>query len=656
MKKRKYIWFIVLLVIVAVLATFAIIRWRQIKTRVDVLFTHVDELKDVAGDGLSSESIQSAIEISGELSQAIDDLKMEIEPLLPAIEVFSKMPWAGGYFSNIEPSLDFASNIAKTAVILGRTGMPLIEGDFSNSGSNQMQALYEFFLTSQSSFTTAENYFEKAKVSWGQIDPEYMPEQYKDEISSVDDYLQISSSLFDVLKAIPQLLGSEDHATYLIMIQNKDELRPSGGFITGFGIVQLRAGRILVLEVEDSTTLDYVSEVREPAYPIRELMFANYLVPRDANWSPDFPTAAQETQNVYWLSTGIETDGVFAFDQLFLVSLFDFIGPMTVSEEFGEINAENFEAKMIEYKQQNWEEETIIGRKEFLSILAPELMSAVFKKSEFSDLVELVKIMKDEMEKGHLSIYFNDPNVQKIIESFDLDGSIQPGSGDYIMPVDANVGFGKADQYINRSVEYSVDLSDPTNPESKLVLTYEHTGSQDERCFQGRRLSDYDYRFRNYYFSRCYWDYWRVLLQNGAEIENVQFTEVPEEYFYEGFEWDQTPSIGAGENDTIEVGGLIVVPQSSEQTVQITFKPPENILVEIDEGGLMYSLRVQKENGIDYLPVKVEVITPKGYEPVYLEEGWTYDEDAGILVGEGEIDRTMDFVLYFVESELAADN
>ena len=651
MKKKKYIWLIVLLAIVIILAVIVGIRWRRTKGKINTVLAHVDELRTVTDSGWTKESIQNAIEITGDLSQSIDDLKLEVNPLLPVIGVFGKIPGVGGYFNNVEPILNFASDLAKTAVILGRTGQPVIEKGFSSAETSQLQALYEFFLSNQNNFSTAELCFNEAEANWQDVDPEFIPDRYKDEVSKIDEYMQLSSSLFDVLKVVPQLLGSDKHATYLFMIQNKDELRPTGGFITGFGVLQLRAGRILALEVEDSTILDYVSEVREPAYPIKVLMFANYLVPRDANWSPDFPTSAKETQDVYWLSTNIETDGVIAFDQLFLVDLFEFIGPMTVSDEMGELNAENFESKMIEYKQVNWEEETIEGRKEFLSILAPRLLSEVFKKNQISDLVKLIKVVQEGIQKGHLSIYFNDPKVQEIVESFDLDSAVRPGTGDYIMLVDTNIGFSKADQYIDRSLDYAIDLSIPTEPESKLTVQYQHTGSQDERCFQGRRTSDYDYRFRNYYFSRCYWDYWRILLQDGAVIEDIQYTKVPQEYFYEGLVWDQTPSIGEGENNTVEAGALIVVPQLSEQTIQITFKPPQSIMVETGEGTLAYSLRIQKENGIDYLPVRVEITPPEGYEPVDLEEGWTYDAVAGILVGEGEIDRSIDLVLNFVKSE-----
>lgn len=656
MKKPKHLSLIVFLLIIIVLVIFAIGWGRNTMEKAKSVFAYVDELQALADTGLSPDSIQSAIEISGELSFAIDDLKIEVDPLFPMLRSLGKLPRIGGYFGNVEPLLDFSSNLTKAVVILGRTGEPIIEEGFSKSEMSQLQTVYEFFSSNQLNFAVAENYLQDAQANWRQVDAEFIPERFEDEISTVDEYMQLSSSLFDVLEIIPQLLGSEEHATFLFMVQNKDELRPSGGFITGFGILQIRAGRIFALEIDDSTFFDYVSEVREPPFPIKELMFANYLVPRDANWSPDFPIAAQETQEIYQLSTDIGTDGVIAFDQLFLVELFEFLGPITFLDEIGEINAENFESKMIEYKQLNWENGTISQRKEFFSILAPKLMEKIFQKSQFSDLIDLGKIMLDEMQAGHVSIFLNDPEAQKIIESFELDGAVQPGTGDYIMLVDANIGFGKTDQFIERSLDYSIDLTDPGEPKGELVIKYEHSGSLDERCFQGRRLHDKDLRFRDYYFSRCYWDYWRVLLHNNAKIEDVQFIEVPLEYFYEGVEWDQTPAIGEGENSTTEVGGLIVVPQSSEQTVQIAFQPSENLLVETDDGRLSYSLRIQKQNGIDYLPIEIQVTPPEGFDPIEMQAGWIYNAEENVLIWESVIDRTIDLVLNFADNELRATN
>lgn len=649
MKKRKFIWLYIFLAILAALAIFTAVWVRDVIGKAKTVLTRVDELRAEADTGLTKDSILNAIEISGELSTAIDDLNAEIDPVLPVIRGLEKLPRYGGYFANVEPMLDLASNLTNAVVILGQTGQPIIDKGFSSSDMDQLPAVYEFISSNQSNFDDAETYFRDAEVNWHQIDPEFIPGRFSGELSTVDEYMQLSSSMFDVLDVLPNLLGSDKPTNYLLLVQNKDELRPTGGFITGFGILQLNAGRIMVLRIDDSTTLNNVSEIREAPYPLKDLMFAHYLVPRDANWSPDFPTSAQATQEMYKISTQIETDIVIAFDQLFLVRLMEFIGPISTPDGMEEINAENFESKMIEYKQQNWIEGTTEQRKEYLSILAPILMAEVFKKSEISDLIELGKTALDEIQSGHLSINFKDPDAQKIVESYELDGAVRPGTGDFIMLVDSNIGFSKVDQYMKRSLDYRINLSDPVEPKGKLSINYYHTGNQDEQCFQGRSLIKDDIRPGDYYFSRCYWNYWRVLLQDNTQIKDIQFTEVPSEYFYEGVEWDQTPDIGEGVNNTTEAGALIVVPQSSEQTVEIEFQPPQTVLIENDEGVLTYLLRIQKENGIDYLPIEIQVTLPEGYVPIELNDSWIFDADENIVFWEGGIDRTTDFVLEFTD-------
>ena len=59
------------------------------------------------------------------------------------------------------------------------------------------------------------------------------------------------------------------------------------------------------------TADDFSKDYPYPPDPIRHFMLADYWLPRDANWSPDFPTAAQQVQALYTLSNGRKTKKPF---------------------------------------------------------------------------------------------------------------------------------------------------------------------------------------------------------------------------------------------------------------------------------------------------------------------------------------------------------
>ena len=61
------------------------------------------------------------------------------------------------------------------------------------------------------------------------------------------------------------LLGGTDSGpkTYLILVENEDELRPTGGFITAVGKVVIWNGQLVDLNIADSYSVDDINK----AYP-----------------------------------------------------------------------------------------------------------------------------------------------------------------------------------------------------------------------------------------------------------------------------------------------------------------------------------------------------------------------------------------------------
>ena len=604
----------------------------------------VDEVRELQSQGAQMDNIPEAIDLAERISFVINDLKEEMEPILPLIQKLDNVAGIGPYLQMVEPGLDYASYLSRAAVVLGQTLIPLTQEGALDSPRSPFEVLSNFLLDNQFNFKIAENLLLKAAASREWIDSQLIPEKYRDDLLSIDFFLSKSPLLFQALRVAPDLMGSNEAITYLLLVQNKDEMRASGGYISAFGLLRLKDGRILALKIDNSTLYNYVREVRKPSYPMEEIMFAYYLVARDANWSPDFPTAAQQTQEMYYLSTEINTDGVVAFDQQLIVDLLELTGPLTLLDEDIPIDAGNVEARMIAYRQSAIDGGKPGERKEFLSILAPQVIKKIFENREPEDLIKLAKLLIEAIQRGHLLIYFNDQDVQDILNQMNLDGAVRPGEGDFLMLVDSNLGFSKVDQYIDRSLAYMVDLTDPANPRAEIQLRYEHTFPGNEACLQGTSSDS------SYYFSRCYWNYWRVLTGNGTSLTNAFFSPVPQEYFrFDDMEWKNEVDTGPGEGGTYVLGGLTVVPQLQVQEVILETSLPTSVIKEDREGGLIYTLRIQKQPGIISLPVELQVTAPSGFTLLDLPDGWVITPDQNTYVWEGEVRKTTDFQLEFIK-------
>jgi hypothetical protein len=224
-----------------------------------------------------------------------------------------------------------------------------------------------------------------------------------------------------------------------------------------------------------------------PPEPIERYMLSGYWMPRDANWSPDFPTAAQQAQALYTLSTGRAVNGVLAFDQVAIRAVLQALGPVPVASYPQPLSSENVSEAMRAAwgpgagqttGDQSWFE----NRKNFMGDMGKAIMSEVLAMRRPDVAIALVRSLLHSLRAGHLQVYFNDPAAQAQLASLDLDGSVRPAAGDFVMLVDWNFGFNKVDPLIQRSLSYEVDFSDPREPKATLTAHYVHTLDEPVAC------------------------------------------------------------------------------------------------------------------------------------------------------------------------------
>jgi len=643
---KRILWISILIILIAGMIVFY--AWASpVYAKVEKLQSLVGGVQNLNIDDVQEEDISRIIHLTEQINLTIEDLRNDLEPFFPLSRKLNKLPFIGKYLQIIEPGLDYAANLSEAAAVLGNSGLSLLEEMDAESASNTPQILSKFFSGEQQDFRYAESLLKNATDAGEQIDPQLIPEKYREYYLIIDNYLGKSPIIFDVLKNTPQLFASDKAATYLILVQNRDELRPTGGFITAFGLLRIKEGRILALKFDDSTSYvkyNYVRELREAPYPLPELMFAHYLVARDANWSPDFPTAAKDTQEAHLLSVDTKSEAVIAFDQELIVKLLEFSGPLYIHELDSTVDADNIEEKIIEFKQAAVEADKQADRKDLLSFIAPQIMNNLLQAHDPKELIDLGKSLFELMQEGHLLLFFDNKDLQNILSQLELDGAISPGDGDFVMVVDSNIGFSKVNQYIDHSLEYSVDLTDTANPQGEITLHYEHTQPGTDACFQGAGGE-----FPDYYLSRCYWNYWRVLTGTGTTMKGETHTHVPQGFFRHGTRWHNEVEVGTSEEGTTVFGGLTVVPQLQEEEILIQTSLHASVISENDDGSLAYSLRIQKQPGIIFLPVEIHVTAPSGFMAEDLPDGWVISSDKTEYVWQGDIYKTMDFQLVFVE-------
>jgi hypothetical protein len=445
---------------------------------------------------------------------------------------------------------------------------------------------------------------------------------------------------------LPNLLGFNRPQTYLLLAQNNDELRATGGFITAVGLVGIDHGRLSRFDFNDSYSIDNLNKTYPaPPQPLQRFMLASQWLTRDANWSPDFPTAARQVQDLFKLSSDISTDGVIAFDQTAVQALLEVVGPLKLPDFPEAVTSQNVEDFMHQawapepdqgFSQQWWQ-----NRKNFIPQLGKLLLQKINATRDPEKLMALARLSLELLHTGHLSVYLADPQAQAAWVKTGLDGSLNPGTGDFLELIDTNVGFNKTDAVVRRSLEYSVDLSDPAHSKAGLLIHYQHTITQDVPC-QQQAIYSMSYQGMQ---ERCYWDYWRVYTRS-AVLTGSQVDKVAADWLLNKQSWDGILDQSDGESGTHVVGGLLVLPTNQTRDVKLQFDLPVSVL-ENNSKGLSYSLRLQKQAGVETLPVTINVTAPVGWALSSHSPGWILASDGKAWIYQGNLTQGQSFKLEF---------
>ncbi len=383
----------------------------------------------------------------------------------------------------------------------------------------------------------------------------------------------------DVLNTLVQDFSKTDGETrtFMVMLQNNMELRPGGGFLGQYAIIKLKNGEVTSTFVEDANLLDQrITTKVTPPYPIVRMLGLKSWKFRDSNFSPDFPTNVEKAEYFYRLAGQASNfDGVIAVNTDVFNDVLKLTGPITVpgynvtfSYPDGALKLEEFVEK---YYLANPGVDTQ-GRKNIMKQLAPIIISKLFSLGNISNLADL---SHKEFQNRNIMVNFKDEALQSAVESVHWDGKVTTDWGsDYLMMVDANMGALKTDYYMKRDVTYNIDLT-TDRPTVTLDINYKNTAPYGDW-----RTSDYH-------------SYLRVYAPQGSTFVSSHMVSK----ITDGDEFGKT-----------YFGFMCHVLIGRETNATVIYQLPAGFDVE------NYRLLIQKQSGVEGVPVKVNLKTKDSKE------------------------------------------
>lgn len=446
---------------------------------------------------------------------------------------------AGGVlFTTLEPYAD----------VLGFTG----EGTFTGgTAEERIVKIIETVDKVTPALDEVATQLETVESNLAQINPERYPFEVRER--PVSEWIELAQTwsqtaviaVTDVkplLEVLPSVAGIEEEKKYLVMFQNDAELRPTGGFMTAYGVLRVDKGRVYQEKSDDIYSLDekFNSRLKPPAPITQYLDNVYYWYLRDMNLSPDFKVSMDTFMEHYKEipdEPAEDLDGIVAVDTQVLTDLVRILGPIDVPG-FGTFTAEideRCDCPQVIYELEDYATRPrAYLREDRKAFLAPMLQTLLVKaygspKQVWPQLFQ--EVVKNVMEK-HVLFYMFDETAQTAAEQVNIAGRILDYDGDYFHVNDTNFGGAKSNLFITEEVEHEITTTD-TGVTRAVTVTYKNPAPPDNCNLEAGQLC----------LNGIYRDWVRFYLPLGSEViqtlgledESVKVSEDLGKTVVEGF-------------------------------------------------------------------------------------------------------------------------
>jgi VanZ family protein len=477
--------------------------------------------------------------------------------------------------------------------------------------------------------------YQKALDNLNDVSPNVLPPEYQNSFEKFRSLFAAATSDLKSMNSlsgpINEIFGGQGFRRYLIVFQNPSEIRPTGGFIGSFAVLEVKDGKVTKLEVPPGGSYDLQGQLDEYLEPPTPLLLTNKRWEfQDANWFPDFKTSSEKLLWFYRHSRGVTLDGVIAINAPVLEELLTLTGPIT-DEKRNVTLASDSALDLIQNIVETGDEKKINKPKQIISDLAPELLKRFTTLSPTTTL-PLLRNLENALNEKDIQLYFTDHAAEESVRSFGWSGQIPDTDNDqdYLSVINTNIGGQKSDARIEQTIQHEAVVSDDGSITDTVTITRTHQGKPEEKLYGAVNI-----------------DYLRVYVpENSTLLSASGFTwpddtnfRAPESWYEkDNFLSEQEKLVGidpsSGTHIVNEFGktsfGNWIITRPGETTeVQFSYRLPFNIfstatnhksflqsLFSLRDSVANYQLIVNRQSG-QTSSFKSQAIFPTGWTPIW---------------------------------------
>lgn len=492
-----------------------------------------------------------------EAQKGLEDVKAKVQDIRGTYEklsFYNNFPITKGYYQDgihginaadagVDAGIKALTSVNQYADVLGFTG----EGTFTGgSAEERLKLMLQTLSKITPELDAIGGDLEKMQAELNQIDPNRYPEEFQGrrvraQIIAAQQLSEGAATALNefrpVIERIPFAAGADGkRKKYLVLFQNDNELRPTGGFLTAYSVIFVENGKVTPEKSDDIYELDKKFSKK---LPIPEKL-GKYLTTetkwnmRDMNIDPDFQESMDQFLANYKNVPGEprDIDGIIAIDTQVLLDLLTVLGPVEVPG-YGTFSAE-IDPKcdcpqIIHALSEIITRPTPYIRPDRKGILGP-MMGAVLQKAYSAPRTQWPKLFEAawlDIQGRHVQFYFFDEETQAAAEKINATGKLamDPAAEDFMAIVNANLGGAKSNLFISYTVDQEISAPQNGTLDKKVRITYTNSRAGDN-CNLEAGLLCLNARNR---------DWTRIYVPKGSKLNNaVGFREGTTKTFEEG--------------------------------------------------------------------------------------------------------------------------
>jgi hypothetical protein len=287
--------------------------------------------------------------------------------------------------------------------------------------------------------------------------PEEQLLDLKQKLAIAKQGIDAFKDVFDVTKALA--LGKKN---VLLLFENNNELRATGGFIGTYGSMTINDGKIENIKISSIYDLD--GQLKERILPPLPMFNVNnrwFL--RDSNWFVSFPESVKKISSFYEKEGGETPDLVIALTPNLITDLLKLTGPIDLPSHDLTVDAENF-VEFMEVKSSIADPDFQNKPKQVLADFFPTLLQKL-SELDSEHTGTFFEILQQNLNSKHVIIYSRDQELQQALSNFHWTGEVLETTRDYLSVVNSNLGGTKTDLYIKQTI----DLKTSVNPDGLIT-------------------------------------------------------------------------------------------------------------------------------------------------------------------------------------------